>query len=384
MLNFTYHNPVKIVFGKGSMAELANLLDKNWKILMTYGGGSIKRNGVYDQVKAALSDRVVVEFGGIEPNPLYETCMRAVDVVKKENIDFLLSVGGGSCLDATKFIAAAAKYAKEDPWDILAAGEPVEDAMPLGDVLTLPATGSEMNGNSVISRESTNEKLAFTSEKVYPVFSILDPEATFSLPERQTVNGVVDAFVHVFEQYMTYDVNAPLQDRQAEAVLSTLMEVGPKVLKNPNDYDARANVMWAATNALNGLLGCGVPQDWATHMIGHELTAFYGLDHARSLAIVLPSLLRHEKDNKRDKLLKYARRVLSIDESDEDKAIERAINETASFFNSLGAKTKLSDCDIAAKEAAAKVGDRLEERGLTYGEHQSIAAPEIREILLNC
>ncbi len=310
MQNFTYYNPVKIVFGRGSIAELPKLLPADAQILMTYGGGSIRRNGVYDQVVAALKGRAMLEFGGIEPNPHYETCMKAVEIVRANGVGFLLAVGGGSVLDATKFIAAASVYRGKDPWDIMTDWSLAPaDALPLGSVLTLPATGSEMNGGSVVTRESIKEKLFFNSPHVFPRFSILDPETTFSLSSRQTANGVVDAFVHTTEQYLTFPADAALQDRQAEALLLTLLEEGPKAMDEPNNYEVRANLMWCATQALNGLIGCGVPQDWTTHMIGHELTALYGVDHAQSLAIVLPGVLQHQKDRKRAKLLQYSDRV---------------------------------------------------------------------------
>ena len=293
MENFVYHNPVKIVFGKGSIAQLGSLVPATARVLITYGGGSIKRNGVYDQVCRALGSHRVCEFSGIEPNPRYETCMRAVTLARAEKTDFLLAVGGGSVLDGTKFIAAAIPYASGDPWKIVSQGRPTAVATPLGCVLTLPATGSEMNGFAVISRDSTQEKLAFASPYIYPQFSIMDPETTYSLPPRQVANGIVDAFVHVAEQYLTSGPPAPLQDRQAEAILATLIEQAPKVLSQPQDYDTRANLMWCATQALNGLIGCGMTQDWSTHMIGHELTALYGIDHAQSLAIVLPAVWRN-------------------------------------------------------------------------------------------
>ena len=296
MLNFTYYNPVQSVFGRGSIAELPKVMPACEKVLLTYGGGSIKRNGVYEQVHAALKGRRLLEFGGIEPNPRYETCMKAVELARAEGVDFLLAVGGGSTIDGTKFIAAAVPYKAKDPWDMLTNWARVPaNPLPLGCVLTLPATGSEMNGGAVVSRESTNEKLFFHSPHVFPRFSILDPETTYSLPARQTANGVVDAFVHTTEQYLTYPADAPLQDRQAEAILLTLVEEGPKALADPQNYAVRANLMWCATQALNGLIGCGVPQDWTTHMIGHELTALYGIDHAQSLAIVLPGVLQHQQ-----------------------------------------------------------------------------------------
>jgi NADP-dependent alcohol dehydrogenase len=385
MDNFVYYNPVKIVFGKGSIVELKDLLPADSKVMMVYGGGSIKSNGVYDQVLKALGSRSVMEFGGIEANPLYETCMKAVDIVKKEGVTFLLAVGGGSVIDATKFIAAASVYDGSDPWEILKTrGEFLNAALPLGTVLTLAATGSEMNFNSVISRAETQEKLAFMNPVVYPQFSVLDPETLYTLPEKQTANGIVDTFVHVMEQYMNYYVNAPLQDRQAEAIISTLLEEAPRVLDEPGDYDVRANLMWCSTQALNGLIVCGQPRDWSTHMIGHELTAFYGLDHAQSLAVVLPSMWRCRKEFKKDKLLQYARRIFNIETECPDEAIDEAINKTEEFFNNLKVPTALSDYGIDAKEAAEKVRDRFNERGVAFGERGDITGDVAYEILLGC
>lgn len=374
MRNFEFYCPTRVVFGKGVIAGLPGLIDKSKKILMTYGGGSIKKNGVYDQVKKALAGYKVFEFEGIEPNPKYETCMKAVEIVKKEGIDFLLAVGGGSTLDGTKFIAAAAKYKGEDPYDILTKGLAVEDALPLGDVITLPATGSEMNGNAVISRLSTDEKLAFASEKVYPQFSIIDPSVTFSLPLKQTVNGIVDTFVHTMELYCTYDVNTPLQDSWALGLLKTLTHEAPKVLENPQDYEARANIFWCATCGLNYWMAVGVVQDWATHGIGHELTAFYGIDHGQSLAIILPRLLKNQLKAKMQKLAKLGREVFGIGENDDEKAALAAIEKIEAFFNSLGMKTKLSDYGINPREAAEKIRARFAERGTKLGETGAIDA----------
>lgn len=382
MNNFIYQNPVKIVFGKGQIAKLPELIDANKTILMTYGGGSIKKNGVYDQVKKALAGRKLLEFGGIEPNPRYETLMKAAEVCKKEGVSFLLSVGGGSVLDGTKFIALAAKYKAGDPWDILAKQTPANEAIPIGCILTLPATGSEMNSGFVISREATKEKLAAFNPNVFPLFSILDPETTFTLSKEQTANGIVDAFVHVMEQYMTYPVYAPLQDRQSEAILLTLIEEAPKVMKNPQDYNARAAIMWTATQALNGLIACGVPQDWATHMIGHELTAFYGLDHGKTLAIVLPGVLRHQLKNKEKKLLQYGQRVWKINPTKPDAAL-KAIDKTEKFFRSVGIKTKLSEYSIG-KEKFSEIADRFRRRGMRLGEHQAIGPEQVIEILNLC
>jgi NADP-dependent alcohol dehydrogenase len=367
MQNFVFKNPTEIIFGKGTIAEIATRVPRDVPVLMTYGGGSIKNNGVYEQVQAALAGREVIEFAGIEPNPAYETCLQAVEVVKRRQVKFLLAVGGGSVIDATKFIAAAACYQGADPWDILrTAGQGVKTAIPLGTVLTLPATGTESNGNAVISRKATSEKLFFGAGCTFPVFSVLDPETTFSLPRHQVRNGIVDAFVHVMEQYMTYPASAPLQDRLAESVLQTLIEVGPKTLAQPRDYDARASFMWSATLALNTLIGCGVPQDWSTHMIGHELTALYGPAHAETLAVVLPGMWTHQLSKKQAKLRQYGERVWNV------TAAEAAISQTEQFFHALDMPTRLSAYQINAAEAAQAVEARFLERGSRFGEHSDI------------
>ncbi len=380
MYNFEYKNPVKIIFGKDTISEIANEVPKNAKILLTYGGGSIKKNGVYDQVMNALKGDEILEFGGIEANPHYETCMKAVEIVKNEKVDFLLSMGGGSVLDATKFIAAAALYKNGDPWDILVKRGKVEYAIPIGAVLTLPATGSEMNGNSVITRVSTLEKMAFSSPKVMPQFSILDPECVFTLPDKQVANGIVDAFVHVMEQYLTFGVNSPVQDRFAESILTTLIEEGPKVLANRKDYDAAANFMWSATLALNGLIGAGVPQDWATHGIGHELTAFHGIDHARTLAIVLPGVMNIKRNEKKDKILQYGKRIWGITEGADDEKIDAAIAKTVEFFESVGLPTTLPAYNVT-KVSVNKIVARFKKRGYKLGEKADIGFQEIEQIL---
>lgn len=382
MYNFEYKNQTKIIFGKNTISKISKEVPQNAKILFTYGGGSIKKTGIYDTVKAALSEFNVIEFGGIEPNPLYETCMKAVDVVKSENIDFLLSVGGGSVLDATKFIAAASCYTNGDPWDLLAKGKKVEKALPLGDILTLPATGSEMNGNAVISRKSTNEKLALGSQLLLPVFSILDPECVFTLPDRQVANGVVDAFVHVMEQYLTFPVNSPIQDRFAESILITLIEEGPKVLLNRTDYDSAANFMWSATMALNGLIGAGVPQDWSTHRIGHELTAFHGIDHARTLAIVLPGIMNYKRESKKDKILQYGERVWSITEGKDDERIDATIKKTVDFFESVGIQTRLSDYQVS-QNTIEIIKERFKSNATLLGEKGDIDYLAAEEILMS-
>lgn len=379
MNNFDFYNPVKILFGEGKISQLANEVPKNAVVLVTYGGGSIKANGIYDQVMAALAGFKVLEFGGIEPNPRYETLMKAVEVVNSQKVTFLLAVGGGSVLDGTKFIAAASRF-KGEPWDILKKGAKVEDALPFGTVLTLPATGSEMNSGGVITRESTTEKLAFGSPLLFPKFSILDPTVTYSLPKHQLANGIIDAFIHTTEQYLTYPSNSPIQDRYAESILKTLIEIAPQVLNSPDDYQARANFMWSCTMALNGLIGAGVPTDWATHMIGHELTAFFGLDHGVTLAIVLPALLREMKDDKREKLLQYGKNVWGIETGTEDNRIDEAIIRTVSFFNSLGVKTKLSAYGINGNQLTP-IFERFQTRQWKLGERKNITPNRIEIIL---
>ncbi len=380
MLNFTYHNPTKIVFGRETIAQLDELIPAAARVLMTYGGGSIKRNGVYEQVRQALGGRPVIEFGGIEPNPLYETCLRAVELGKAERVDFLLAVGGGSVIDGTKFIAAALKYSGGEPWDMFSDWSLIREAAPFGTVLTLPGTGSEMNGGSVVSRRDGQQKLHFISPHTFPQFSILDPETTYSLPARQFGNGTVDAFVQVLEQYLTYPVDAPLQDRFAEGIMLTILEEAPKVLADPRHYAARANLMWCATLALNGLIACGVPEDWASHMIGHELTALYGVDHGRTLAVTMPRVMRHQRTRKRAKLLQYAARVWGLADGDEELRIDAAIERTEAFFRSLGVSTVPSDHGIAP-DAPRLVAQRLADRHMRLGEHEAIGPAEVEAIL---
>ena len=366
--DFEYYNPVRIFFGKDQISKIAGQIPSGSKVLLLYGGGSIFKNGVHEQITETLSDFDLTEFGGIEPNPSYETCMKAVEQIKAEKVDFLLAAGGGSVIDATKFIAAAAKYSSGDPWDILAKAAPVKDSLPIGVILTLPATGTEMNRNSVISRKSTAEKFAFSSPYSLPRFSVLSPEAAGSLPKNQVANGIVDAFVHVIEQYLTYPVNAHIQDRFAEAILLTLIEEGPKVYANPADYETMSNLMWSATMALNGLISCGVPGDWSVHSIGHELTAFHGIDHARTLAIVLPGLWKTLKEEKKEKLLQYGERVWKITEGTEDERIDATIVKTVEFFESLGISTRLKDYNVP-RETIDKIVHRFEERKwLTLGD----------------
>ena len=380
MNNFEYYNPTRIIFGKGTIAKLRDHLPAGVMVLMCYGGGSIKKNGVYEQVMAALEGWDVVEFGGIESNPDYDTLMKAVELGREEGVNYILAVGGGSVIDGAKLVAASIPYSGS-PWEIVTEQYKVQfgDPLPLATILTLPATGSEMNPGSVISHRATDQKLAWRSEAMFPVFSILDPTVTFTLPVKQIRNGIVDAYVHVVEQYITYPVNAPLQDRQAEGILLTLQEIAEKALQIPPDYDARASLMWCATSALNKLINKGVPEDWATHLIGHELTAFYGLAHAESLAAILPHLYRVRMAQKREKLLQYGERVWGLDGADPEEAISRLEN----FFHSLGMPTRLTAYGVDPDEAAQKVQERFEKRGKVLGESRDITPKIAAEIIRN-
>lgn len=380
MQNFSFYNPTKIIFGQGCIAGIAKEIRNAKKVLIAYGGGSIRANGVLEQVQAALANHATVEFGGIEPNPSYEQLMEAVQLVRDEQVDFILAVGGGSVIDGSKFIAAAAHF-DGDPWDILAQRAPVRKAVALGSVLTLPATGSEMNCGAVITKVADQSKLFFASPHVFPRFSALDPTTTYSLPAKQVANGVVDAFVHVMEQYLTYPVHGLVQDRLSEALLLTLAEIGPKVLRDPENYELRSNLMWCAALCLNGLLGAGVPQDWSTHMIGHELTALYGLDHAQTLAIVLPSMMAAQKEQKREKLLQYAERIWGVTDGNAEVRMTEAIERTRAFFEELGINTRLGSQGIGA-ECVDRVLDQLARHGLTrLGERGEVTPEVCRKVL---
>lgn len=383
MLNFEFKNPTKIIFGKGEIAKLNKELPKDAHILMLYGGGSIKSNGVYDQVKEALKDFNIEEFGGIPANPEYEVLIEALKVIKEKNINYLLAVGGGSVIDGTKFLAAAAKYDGE-PWNILK--KPVRtyegDALPFATVLTLPATGSEMNSGYVISRRGTGEKLSSGGPGLFPEVSILDPEVIRSIPKRQIANGIVDAYSHVLEQYMTYKTPATLQDRFSESILQTLQEVAPKVMKEEFDYDAAANFMWCCTMALNGLIAKGVPTDWAVHGIGHELTAQYGIDHARTLAIIAPSHYRYNMETKKEKLAQYAERVWNITDGSTEEKAEKGIQKMEEFFHGLGIKTKLSEYTESYNETAGKVEKAFLDRNwLGQGEYRKLSPQDAYKIV---
>jgi NADP-dependent alcohol dehydrogenase len=388
MTNFELYNPVNYVFGKGQIAKLTDLVPSNTKILIAYGGGSIFENGVYDIVKTALNSQFlaneVIEFGGIEPNPRFETLMKAVELIRTEKIGFILAVGGGSVIDGVKFISAAVNF-EGDASEILKKRllfKDVSKVIPFGTVLTLPATGSEMNSGAVVTIEATQEKLTLGGSALFPVFSIVDPTVITSLPKRQLQNGVVDAFTHVLEQYITYPHDALLQDRIAEGILQTLIEIGPDVVENPSDYKLASNFVWSATMALNGLIQKGVPSDWATHMIGHELTALYGIDHARTLAIIGPNLYRVMFETKKDKLAQYGQRVWHIKGNSTEEIAEKAIEKTVEFFHKMGMKTKLSENAENIEKTADFIIARFEERGWkALGEKQNVTLEKVKTIV---
>lgn len=376
MNNFTFHNPTRLIFGKGTIKELTTAIPTCHRIMVTFGGGSVKQNGVYNQVIKALEGRDFIEFWGIEPNPTIETLRKAIALGKENKVDFLLAVGGGSVLDGTKLISAGLNY-DGDAWDIVLKGAFFQ-TVPMGTVLTLPATGSEMNSGAVISRKETNEKYPFYSN--YPVFSILDPETTFTLPDRQIACGIADTFVHVMEQYMTTPDQSRLMDRWAEGILSTLVEIAPEIRENKNNYQRMADFMLAATMGLNGFIAMGVTQDWATHMIGHELTALHGLTHGATLAIVFPGTLRVMRRQKQDKIIQYGERIWGITSGTIDERIDRAIQKTESFFRSLGLSTRLSEVNIGS-QTIQEIERRFIERRVAFGENQNIDAKTVRAIL---
>lgn len=379
MKNFIFRNPTKLVFGKGQIARLNELIPAEVNLMITYGGGSVTRNGIYDQVKAALKGRKFIEFWGIEANPHVETLRKAIEVGKSENINYLLAVGGGSVLDGTKLIAAGIA-SDEDAWDIVLKGV-AEKQIPFASVLTVPATGSEMNGGAVITRAETREKFAFGGD--YPQFSILDPEVTYSLSKHQVACGLADAYTHVLEQYLTTPGQSRLMDRWAEGVLLSIMEIAPKIKENLCDYDLMADYMLAATLALNDFIRMGISQDWATHQIGHELTALHGTTHGHSLAIVMPGTLRVLKEQKHEKLLQYGERVFGITGGSEPERVDKAIEKTEEFYRSLGLTTRLSEENIG-NETIETIAKRFNDRGVAFGENQNVTGDVAREILLAC
>lgn len=377
MENFSFQNPVKLIMGRGTIAQLAHEIPSDKRIMITFGGGSVKNNGVYDQVKAALKDHYTIEFWGIESNPSIETLRKAIEYGKENKVDFLLAVGGGSVIDGTKLISAGLLY-DGDAWDLVLSGKPATHTVPLAAVLTLPATGSEMNAGAVISRHETKEKYPFYAG--YPLFSILDPEVTFSLPDYQIACGIADTFVHVMEQYLTTPGQSRLMDRWAEGILQTLVEIAPKIKENKHDYKLMSDFMLSATMALNGFIAMGVSQDWATHMIGHELTALHGLTHGHTLAIILPATMQVLREAKGDKLIQYGARVWNITTGTREERIEKAIRCTEDFFRSLGLTTRLHEENIG-EDTINEIERRFNERGVKYGENGDVTGTVARKIL---
>lgn len=377
MNNFVFQNPTKLIFGKGQIARLAKELPRDKKILVTFGGGSVKSNGVYDQVVAALEGFDYLEFWGIEPNPKVETLRKAVEVCKKEGVEFLLAVGGGSTLDGTKLISAAAVI-ENDAWELVRNPKLYGGTLPFASVMTLPATGSEMNRGAVISNLATGEKYSFYN--TYPVFSILDPEATYSLPKFQVACGLADTFVHVMEQYLTTTGVSPLMDRWAEGIVQTIVEVAPKALQDSREYDAMATFMLSATMGLNGFVAMGVPQDWATHMIGHEITALTGTTHGQTLVMVLPGVMNVLREQKGDKIVQFGERVWGVTEGSKEERIDRTIAATEEFFRSLGLATRLSELSIG-EDVVDEIVGRFRERSTLLGENSNVDYRLVEQIL---
>jgi NADP-dependent alcohol dehydrogenase len=382
MNNFNFYNPTKIIFGKDEISKITEEIPANSKVLILYGGGSIKKNGVYDQVSKALKGFEVHEFGGIPANPEYSVLLEALNIIKEKNIDFLLAVGGGSVIDGTKFLSSAALFEGDEPWDILKNKIPTQIGMPFGTVLTLPATGSEMNSGAVVSRSETKEKFAMGGPGLFPKFSILDPTVINSIPKRQLENGLADSFTHVLEQYMTYPIGANLQDRFAESILINIIETAPRILSDQSDYKAQCEFMWSCTMALNGLIQKGVPNDWVIHAMGHELTALYGIDHARTLAILTKQHYIYNLESKKDKLAQYAERVWGLKADTKTALAEKAIEKTDEFFHSIGIDTKLSQYTNDYKGTAQEIKKRFVDRSWTgIGEHGTLTPSDVEKIV---
>ena len=372
-MKYSYYNPTAIQFGEGQIKTIVNFISKDQKILLVYGGGSIKKNGVYAQVSNALDGYKWSEFSGVEPNPSIETLNKAVEIIKNEKIDFILAVGGGSVIDGCKYLAAAALY-DGDGWDFLE-GKQVEQALPMGAILTLPATGSESNANTVISKKATNEKKYFGSPLLYPKFAVLDSTVMSTLDDRQLANGLVDAFVHTCEQYLTYPNTSLLHDGYAQTILKGLHKLAQE-WENRKTPLWQENLMLLANQALNGFIGSGVPQDWATHMIGHEITAFYGLDHAQSLAVVQPHLLRVMIEDKKEKLTQMGKEVFDMPHN-----YEMVIEAIEYMYQSIGVPTKLSAYKTDDK-VIDNITKALEAHGMTaLGEKENLTLDKVSQIL---
>ncbi len=379
MKDFVFHNPTKLIFGRNAMAQIRpNIEPFGRKVLLTYGRGSIKRNKIYDKVMRQIKGLKVKEFGGIEPNPRVETLRQALDQYRSFNPDIILAVGGGSVIDGSKLLASSFHYGG-DPWDFLIKDVEPKKYVPFGVVLTLSATGSEMNCGAVITRWETNEKKVFVKDGIYPKFSILDPQNTFSVPKDQTAYGIVDAFSHVLEQYLHTTTDVPLQDRFSEAILLTLIENAPLVLKNPRNYNARANIMLSATMALNNLISIGTDEDWACHGIEHEFSAFYDIPHGAGLAIITPRWMNVIKNQKKKKFTQYGERIWGLKGTDKS-IVNGASDKTYDFFKSLRVKMSLKEWKISTEHFEIMT-KRLVKRKI--GE-KALNKKQIEQILHDC
>lgn len=377
MNNFSFQNPTKLIFGKNTIAQISNEIPSGSKVMVTFGGGSVRKNGVYGQVKQALEKYDTVEFWGIEPNPSIETLRKAIALGKEEKVNFLLAVGGGSVIDGTKLIAAGILY-DGDAWELVKKGV-AQYTLPLGTVLTIPATGSEMNNGAVISCHETKEKYPFFSS--FPKFSVLDPQVTYSIPPYQIACGLADTFVHVLEQYLTKTNESRIMDRWAESILQILIEIAPRIRENQQDYQTMADFMMSATMGLNGFLAMGVTEDWATHMIGHELTALTGLTHGNTLAIVMPGTMKVLQQQKKGKILQFGERVFHATEGSENERILLTIGKTEEFFKSLGLSTRLSEEHIGM-DVIEEIASRFNARNVKFGEDGLVTGDIAKEILM--
>jgi alcohol dehydrogenase len=367
MQNFTYWNPTKLIFGESQLEQLKTEIPLyGRKVLLVYGGGSIKRNGLYEQVIQQLNDLnvEVFELSGVEPNPRIETARKGVELCKKENIEFILAVGGGSVIDCTKLIAAGAKY-EGDAWDLVVKKAVATEALPFGTILTLAATGSEMNSGSVITNWETKEKYGWGSPATFPKFSILDPTNTFSVPKDQTIYGMVDMMSHVFEQYFHQVENTPLQDRLCESTLLTVMEAAPKLVNDLENYELRETILFSGTIALNGMLQMGYRGDWATHNIEHAVSAVYDIPHGGGLAILFPNWMKHCLKENPARFKQLAERVFAI--SPEGKTDEEVgllgIEKLREFWTSIGAPSRLADYQIDDSQLEV-----MADKAMVYGE----------------
>jgi alcohol dehydrogenase YqhD (iron-dependent ADH family) len=386
--NFVFHNPTKLIFGKGTLPSLKEEVPKyGKKVLLVYGGGSIKRNGIYEETMKYLReiDAEVFELPGVEPNPRLSTVHKGVEICKKENIELLLAVGGGSVIDATKAIAVGAKY-DGDVWDIITKKAEVKDALPLGTVLTLAATGSEMNSGSVITNWETQEKLGWGSPYSFPKFSILDPTHTFTVPRDQTVYGIVDMMSHALEHYFSLAPNVPYNERMVESLLTTVIETAPKLLEDLQNYEYRETIMFCGTMALNGVINQGMRGDWATHGIEHAVSAVYDIPHGGGLAIIFPNWIRYNLDVTTPKMKQLAIRVFNVDSTGKsDRQIaEEGIDRLRQFWNSIGAPSRLADYNIDDSKLELMAEKAVSPAGGSLGRFKELTKRDVLEILKMC